>query len=98
MRHLAIRLRRKFQLKKTVNDLEGGKKILDAVKDAVKNKEFLTAILKGAKVKKYVEDKMTLNFENVIRAKNFEKFYKKKFEESASKIFGRKITVEVEGV
>ena len=64
--------------------------------EATKSHEFFHAMIKDAKVKSLVENKMTLTLQSEARARHFEKIYKARFEELASKIFGEKIIVNVE--
>ena len=59
--------------------------------------EIFYTLLKNAKVKNYVEEKLTLTFNSVYKQKHFEKFYQSRFEALASELFGKKIKVEVEG-
>ena len=82
--------------KKTVNDIEEGKKIFNAVKDAVKDQEIFTLLLKDAKIKSYVEGVLTLKFDSDYKTNHFEKYYKVRFENKASELFGKEIKVEVE--
>ena len=76
---------------------EEGKKIFNAVKNAVKDQEIFTLLLKDAKIKSYVEGVLTLKFDSDYKTNHFEKYYKVRFENKASELFGKEIKVELEG-
>ena len=59
--------------------------------------EIFHTLLKDAKVKRYAEGKLTLKFNSEYKTNHFEKYYKVRFEKVASNLFGKEITVEVEG-
>lgn len=63
----------------------------------MKDQDIFTALLKDAKVTRYAENKLTLKFDSEYKSNHFEKYYKVRFEDSASKLFGEEIKVEVEG-
>ena len=54
-------------------------------------------LLKDAKVKSYVEGKLTLIFDSDFKENFFVNYYKVRFEKLASNLFGEEITVELEG-
>ena len=82
--------------KKTITDLEGGEKILSAVKAEVKYHEIFSTLLKDAKVKSYVGEELTLKFNSEYKANFFEEHYKVRFENTTSKLFGKQITATAE--
>ena len=59
-------------------------------------REYFCATLRHASVKRFSDEELTLIFDRQPIASHFEKTYRKMFEESASKIIGRKITVKLE--
>lgn len=61
----------------------------------MRDREIFSAMLKDAKVTRYVEGVMTLKFASDYKARHFETKYKSEFETLASELFG-KITVEIE--
>ena len=63
----------------------------------MKDQEIFHALLKDAKVKRYAEGVLTLKFNSDYKTNHFEKYYKVRFEKVASNLFGKEITVEVEG-
>ena len=96
-----------FDLKnalKNISSLDGAKKklnfvdarkIFDAVLAENYAREYFRATLRHAKATDYADDVLTLTFDRQPIANHFESCYRKTFEESASKIFGRKITLEI---
>ena len=84
----------KLRLKKTVT--ETGSEIFEKIKDAVKNQEIFTMVLKDAKIKNYDGDTLTLTFPSDYKVDFFEKNYKVRFEKLASEIFGKSINVIAE--
>jgi len=65
----------------------------------VKGKEYqeiFYTMLKEAKIKSYAENKLTLEFESDYKAGHFEHYYKVRFENTASKLFGKQIEVIAE--
>ena len=77
-------------------NLTEGSKIFEAVLSENYAREYFCATLKHASVKRFSDEELTLIFDRQPIASHFEKTYRKMFEESASKIIGRKITVKLE--
>ena len=81
--------------KKTVNNFYDGRKLYSATVDVNHKNNFFLGALKHAKVTDFSDDVLTLTFDSDPIAKYFEETHKKTFEESASLITGRKITIEI---
>ena len=69
---------------------------MDGVKDCNEYEEYFIGTLKHAKVAGYADDVLTLLFDRQPIAIFFTNCYKKKFEDTASSIVGRKITLNIE--
>lgn len=61
-----------------------------------RDKEYFVGALKHAKVKGYAEGVMTLIFDNQVIGKYFKKTHTARFEDTASKLVGEEIKLEVE--
>lgn len=61
-----------------------------------RDKEYFVGALKHAKVKSYAEGVMTLIFDNPGIAQYFERTHMLRFEDTASKLVGEEIKLEVE--
>ena len=66
------------------------------MKVAVKDHEIFSTLLKDAKVKSYVGEELTLMFPSDYKANFFEEHYKVRFENTASKLFGKQLTATAE--
>ena len=76
--------------------MTAGTKIFDAVLKENYAQKMFCAILRHAKVTRFLEDELTLTFDSQPIAEHFEQHRLKKFEGTASFITGRKINVKIE--